>query len=167
MALTKAQYGQLKGSVQATTLQPPSEMWPPTGDGREISAEQSVGAPYAVWQGHQPWSPLHDNSHVWSRKAIFPGSVYDQELPRWLNVKNLHANAGDMDLIPESGRSPGDGNGNPLQYSCLGNPMNRGAWWATVHGIAKELDMAQQLNNNINDQSSQGQPSNMYFQAHN
>jgi len=40
-------------------------------------------------------------------------------------------------LIPESGRSPGEGNGNPLQYSCLGNPMDRGAWKATVHGVAK------------------------------
>ena len=55
-------------------------------------------------------------------------------------VKNLPANAGDVrDLgsIPQSGRSPGEGNGNPLQYSCLGNPMDRGAWQATVHGVAK------------------------------
>ena len=43
----------------------------------------------------------------------------------------------DMDLIPGLGRSPGGGHGNPLQYSCLENPMDRGAWWATVHGIAK------------------------------
>ena len=42
--------------------------------------------------------------------------------------------------IPGLGRSPGEGNGNLLQYSCLGNPMNRGAWWATVHGVAKESD---------------------------
>ena len=45
-------------------------------------------------------------------------------------------------------RSPGEGNGNPLQYSCLGNPMNRGAWWATVHWVTKESVTAQQLNNN-------------------
>ena len=44
---------------------------------------------------------------------------------------------GDLGLIPGSGRSPGEGNGNPLQYSCLENPMDRGAWWATVHGVAK------------------------------
>ena len=53
-------------------------------------------------------------------------------------VKNLPANAGDtrdVGLIPESGRSPGGGNGNPLQHSCLGNSMDRGAWWATVHGV--------------------------------
>jgi len=55
-------------------------------------------------------------------------------------VKNLPANAEDVDSIPGSGRSPGEGNGNPLKYSCLGNPMDRGAWWATVHGVAKELD---------------------------
>ena len=52
-------------------------------------------------------------------------------------VKYLPANAGDMGLIPGLGRSVGGGNGNPLQYSCLGNPMDREAWWATVHGVAK------------------------------
>ena len=55
-------------------------------------------------------------------------------------VKNLPNNAGDakdVGLIPGSGRSPGVGNGNPLQYSCLENSMDRGAWWATVHGAAK------------------------------
>ena len=52
-------------------------------------------------------------------------------------VKNPPANAGDPGLIPGLGRSPGEGNGNPLQYSCLGVPMDRGAWWATVCGLAK------------------------------
>ena len=54
--------------------------------------------------------------------------------------KNLPANAGDVrdaGLSPRSGRSPGGGHGNPLQYFCLENPMDRGAWWATVHGVAK------------------------------
>ena len=55
-------------------------------------------------------------------------------------VKNPPANTGDTCSIPGSGRSPGEGNDNPLQYSCLGNPMDRGAWWATVHGVAKGLD---------------------------
>ena len=58
-------------------------------------------------------------------------------------VNNPPANAGDMGLIPGLGRSPGEGNGNPFQYSCLENPMDRGAWWATVHGVAKELDTTQ------------------------
>ena len=52
-------------------------------------------------------------------------------------VKNLPATAGDMGLIPGLERSPGEGNGNPFQYSCLGNPTDRGAWRATVHAVAK------------------------------
>ena len=52
-------------------------------------------------------------------------------------VKNPAANSGDACSIPRSGRSPGGGNGNPLQYSCLGNPRDRGAWGATVHVVAK------------------------------
>ena len=58
-------------------------------------------------------------------------------------VKSLPANAGDTrdaGLIPELGRSPGVGNGNPLQYSCLENSVDRGTWWATVHGGLKEKD---------------------------
>ena len=62
---------------------------------------------------------------------VFPGGSV---------VKNPPDNAGDAGSIPGSGRSPGEGNGNPLQYSCLGNPINKGAWWATVHGVAKESD---------------------------
>ena len=54
-------------------------------------------------------------------------------------VENLPANAGDTGLIPELGISPGERSGNPLQYSCLGNPMDRGAWRATNHGIPKSL----------------------------
>ena len=52
-------------------------------------------------------------------------------------VKNLLTNAGDAALIPGSGRSPGRGHGNTPQYSCLENPMDRGAWWAIAHGVAK------------------------------
>ena len=57
-----------------------------------------------------------------------------------LVVKYPPANAGDVGSIPKSGRSPGEGNGNPLQYSCLENPMDRRAWWATVHGVTKSHD---------------------------
>jgi len=60
-------------------------------------------------------------------------------LPDGSDGKESSCNAGDLGSIPGLGRSPGEGNGNPLQYSCLQNPMDRGAWWATVQGVA-ELD---------------------------
>ena len=74
----------------------------------------------------------------------FPGS---SGLPRWHSGKESACNAKDVGLIPEPRRSPGEGNGNPLQYSWLGNPIDRGAWWATAHGIT-ESDTNYQLNNN-------------------
>ena len=55
-------------------------------------------------------------------------------------VKNWPAKAGDVGSIPGSGRSPGEENGNLLQYSCLGNATDRQAWWASVHGVAKKWD---------------------------
>ena len=61
--------------------------------------------------------------------------------PRGSVVQDLPANAGDVGSIPGLGRSPGDGNGNTLQYSHLGNPIDRGAWQATVHDVTKESDM--------------------------
>ena len=64
----------------------------------------------------------------------FPGSSDSKESAR---------DEGDAGSIPELGRSPGEGNGNPLQYSCPGNPMDRKAWWATVRGLTKELDTTQ------------------------
>ena len=57
--------------------------------------------------------------------------------------KESACNAGDPGLVPEWGRSPGEGNGCPLQYSCLDNSMDRGGWWAIVHGIATESDMTE------------------------
>ena len=67
--------------------------------------------------------------------------IFAEGFPGGSVVKNLPANAGDVDLTPGSGRSPGGGNGNPLQDSCLGNLMDRGTWQATVHGVRKESDM--------------------------
>ena len=55
-------------------------------------------------------------------------------------VKNLPANVGNPGSIPGLGRAPGEENGNPLQYSCMGNPIDRGVWWAAVHGGHKESD---------------------------
>ena len=67
---------------------------------------------------------------------IFEGNVLTSQTS--LGVQTVSAyNVGDPDSIPGSGRSSGEGNGNPLQYSCLENPIDRGAWQATVHGVAK------------------------------
>ena len=62
-------------------------------------------------------------------------------LPWCLRGKESACKAGDPGSIPGLGRSPGEGNGNPLQYSCLKNPMDRGAWWAMVHRLTKELEV--------------------------
>ena len=83
---------------------------------------QSMSSPGLRWagvEGHLPWIQLSPSSS---------SSLVAQAL------KNLPANAGDLGLIPGLGRYPEEGNGNPLQYSCLGNPMDRGAWQATVQG---------------------------------
>ena len=66
------------------------------------------------------------------------------EFPGGSVVKNPLANAGDTDSTSGTGSSPGEGNGNLVQYSCLENPMDREAWWATVHGVAKDLVTKQQ-----------------------
>ena len=58
-------------------------------------------------------------------------------LPWWLSGKESAFSAGDADLIPGSGRAPGEGDRNLLQYCCPGNPMDRRAWWAAVHGVTK------------------------------
>ena len=69
--------------------------------------------------------------------------------PPWgMSGKESTCSTGDMGLIPGSGRSIGEGNGNPFRYSCLENSMNRRAWQATVHGVTKEPDTTYQLNNN-------------------
>ena len=72
------------------------------------------------------------------RQNLLRTTVIDG-LPRWLSGKESACQAGDAGLIPGSGRSPGEGNGNPLQYSCLENPMDREAWLAIVHEVAKVL----------------------------
>ena len=83
---------------------------------------------------HPPTCP-HPASSQWTQILQFyqpPGSF-----PSGSVVKNPPVNAGDTGLIPGSGRSPGEGNGRPLQYSCPENSMYRGAWQVTVHGVAK------------------------------
>ena len=69
--------------------------------------------------------------------------VYIMGFPGGSDCKKSACNAGHLGSISESGRSPGGGNGNPLQYSCLENFMDRGAWWATVYSIPKSLDITE------------------------
>ena len=73
-----------------------------------------------------------------------PPPVPHKGFPGGSDSKESACNAGYPDSIPKSGRSPGEGNGNPFQYSCLGNSMNRGTWWALVHRVA-ESDTTDQL----------------------
>ena len=72
------------------------------------------------------------------KKEIYEQGIYNMGFPGSSVIKNPPTKAGDAGSIPWSGRCPGEGNGNPLQYSCLGNPMDTGTWWATVHEVAKE-----------------------------
>ena len=75
--------------------------------------------------------------HKRDKRSILLLSVSFKGFPGGSVVKNPLANAGDAGSIPGSGRSSGEGNGNPLQYSCLENFMDRGAWWAIGHGVAR------------------------------
>ena len=93
----------------------------------------SLGFPIALMALHF-WAfiyspPLSPTISAWFLHSLgFPGG---------LDGKESACNAGDLGLIHRLGRSPVEGNGNPLQYSCLENPMDRGVWWATVHGVTK------------------------------
>jgi len=93
------------------------------------------------WRDFKLQKPLSSPGAVPRKNTcIFIDKVLLMGFPGGTVVKNPPAkveDAGDASLIPKSGRSPGGGNGNPLQYSCLGNPMERGDWRATVHGVAK------------------------------
>ena len=137
------------------------------GEARRISAEirdtQRPADNY--FKGHVSKQTLVPLSGLRERKSCpFPVQLAPHILsasPSWTFtlvlfspggsvVKNPAANAGDVGSIPGLERFPGEGNGNPLQYSCLENPMDRVARRATVHGVSKESDTVQQLNNNNN-----------------
>ena len=75
--------------------------------------------------------------------------------PGGSEVKASACNAGDLGSIPGLGRSPGEGNGNPLQYSCLKNPMDGGTWWATVHGVAKSRTRLKRLSSSSSSASGE------------
>ena len=90
---------------------------------------------------------------------LFKEPLHLTSFPCVTEVKVSACNAGDMGSIPGSGRSPGEGNGNPLQYSCLENPMDGGAWWATlVHGVAKSWTGLSDFNHSLTYLPSQFSP---------
>ena len=95
--------------------------------------------------GHNHIKAIKMKPRLWG--FILPCKT-EQGLPRWFSSKESACNAGvtgDTGPIPGSGRSPGEGHGNPLQYSCLENPTNREAWWATVYKVSKSRTRLKQL----------------------
>ena len=83
------------------------------------------------------YAPIYNISYLACLRYLFSARNAYEELPCGSQGKESACNVGDLDLIPGFGRSPGEGNGNPLQYSCLDNSMNRGAWQATVYGVSR------------------------------
>ena len=84
---------------------------------------------------------LDNNCYLVGINKIIYTCIYACGLPWWLNGKEPPDNPGDAGSIPELGRSPGEENGDQLQYSCMGNPMDREGWQVTDHGVAKESDI--------------------------
>ena len=91
---------------------------------RNLKLETGFWVPVTMWSLYLPVENL-------------PGKKSSKGFPGGWDDKESACNAGDLGSIPGWGRSPGEGNGNPLHYSCLGNPLDRGAWWATVHGVTR------------------------------
>ena len=83
------------------------------------------------------WATVHGATKSQRRLSDFTSTLLINGLPRWLSGKGSAHQAGDVGLIPGSGRSPGEGDGNLLHCPCLGSPMDRGAWKGIVHGVAK------------------------------
>ena len=82
-------------------------------------------------------SPCLDSSIFWGHISVFLSLTLLKDFPGGSDSKESACNAGDPDSVPGLVRSPGEGNGNPLQYSCLETPMDREAWWSTVHWVTK------------------------------
>ena len=98
---------------------------------KELACEITSTGRLEIWLGFQGCSLL------FYRLFIVTVLGLSWDFPGGSEIKASACNVGDLGSIPGLGRSPGEGKGNPLQYSCLENPMDRGAWWATVHGVAK------------------------------
>ena len=118
-------------------------VWATQGDGEgkpgmlQFMGSQRVRHDWATERQQKPYWPI-------SLKPGYPRVG----IPGGSAVKSLPANAGDTSSVPGLGRSPGEGNGNLLQYPCPENPMDRGAWWPTVHGVAEQSDTSWWVNSN-------------------
>ena len=118
-----------------------------------MATHSSILAWRIPWTEEPGWPQSMGSQRVGHDGETFTSGICDLclvfvGLPRWLSGKESACNTGDTgdaDSIPGSGRSPGQGNGNPLQYSWLENPTDRGARWAAVLGVSKSLSMTEQL----------------------
>ena len=90
-----------------------------------------------LWKSRKPFLVILITPRVWTPLVYASLLMVRNGLPQWLNGKDSVCSAGAAGSVPGSGRSPGGGHGNPLQYSCLKNPVDRGAWQATVDGVTK------------------------------
>ena len=109
-----------------------STLLPPPPKGSSLSSQAALGC------GSHPQYPMGSTSSI-NLSHLSSPLCGPQSFPGDSGIKNPPASAGDTSLIPGWGRSPRRGNGNPLPYSCLENPMDRGSWQATVHGVTKRV----------------------------
>ena len=129
----------------AQTVKNPPAMWKTWAQSLdwEDPLEKGMATHSSILVWRIPWTVL---SHGVTRSGIQPSDFHFHTgafgFTWWLNGKECTCNARDMSVVSGSGRSPGEGNDNPLHYSCLGNPMDRGSCWATVHAFA-ESDMTE------------------------
>ena len=119
--------------------------------GREDPLEKGMATHSSILAWRIPWKEEpggHKESDVAKQLSLHFTSLlmFMAGFPGGSVVKNPPADVRDADAFRGSGRSPGEGSGNPLQYACLGSPWDRGAWWATVLWVTKESDMTQWLN---------------------
>ena len=115
--------------------------WSPQASGKAKQVDQDgAPQPFALTHWQRPAGPTVWAWSVLSMERLFMGSSTFTGLPWWLSSKESACNAGDTEdvgSIPGSRRCPGGRHGNPLQYTCLENPMDWGAWWATVHSVSR------------------------------